>query len=291
MKLAFLGVGALSRPMLENLLADGHEITVWNRTRSKADPLAEAGATVVDTAAEAVEPGGVVMTCLSNDAALNAVLGDGAVFDALGSGGLHVSMSTCSPEMSQTLADAIAEHGGEHLTCPVLGRPDFVEKRSHRYLLSGSEKAIDRVRPALEGISDQLFVIGDQPQAASVAKLCTNFLIAANVELMAESLALATASSSDPEAIRTMWNQTLFPGVVHTGYSRQILDRSFDPLFALRLMLKDVGLFADAADRNGLDAPLADSLKSRFRSAVHAGHGDRDFTAVSELAWNQVEAR
>lgn len=286
MKLSYLGVGALSTPMIRNLAAAGHDLTVWNRTRAKADALD--GVAVADSAAEAAASP-VVISCLANDVALDAVFGDGTVFAAMPADAIHVAMSTCSPEMTTRLAKLAGEHGVTHLTAAVLGRPDFVERSAHRYLCSGPEAAMQTVRPVLDDVSERSFYLGEKPAAASVGKVCTNFLIASAVETMAESLALASAAGANPEAIREMWNATLFPGAVHTGYSRQMLDREFDPLFALRLMLKDVGLFADAADANGLDAPLADSLRSRFKQAVHADLGGRDFTAISELAWRQVD--
>lgn len=284
MKFSFLGVGALSTPMIENFLADGHDLTVWNRSDQKSQPLAAKGATVVQDAIDAIEPGGVVMSCLANDQALDEVFGDGLLFEKLGNGGIHVSMSTCSPTMSERLADNLKQHGGQHLSCPVLGRPDFVEQRMHRYAISGNAAAIERVRATLAGVSDQIFVVGDDAAAASIAKVCTNYLIASAVEVMAESLSLAIGSGADAEVIRKMWNETLFPGVVYTNYSRQILDRKFEPLFALSLMLKDVGLFTDAADKVGVDAPIAVALRKRFAEASERGLGKEDFTAVSKLA-------
>ncbi len=289
MEFGFLGVGALSRPMLHNFLADGHQVTVWNRTRSAAASLADAGATVVDSPDEAVRPGGVLMSCLADDDALRAVFGDGTLFDKLGDGGVHVSMSTCSPVITDELCDRLEERGGQHVTCPVFGRPDFVERRGHRFGVSGDADAIARVKDALAGVSQAIFEFGEEAHGAIVAKLCTNYLIASAVEAMAEALTVATAADTDAEALRKMWNATYFPGVVHETYSRQILDKSFEPLFALKLMLKDVGLFNDAADREGVKVPVAAALEDRYEMAVDVGLGERDFTAVSQLAWNDVD--
>ena len=289
MQFGFLGVGALSHPMLQNFLADGHEVTVWNRTRSAADDLAGAGATVVDHAAEAVTPGGVLMSCLADDDALRDVFGDRELFKKLGNGGVHVSMSTCSPVITDELCDRLEEVGGQHVTCPVLGRPDFVARRAHRFAVSGDPAAIARVQGALAGVSQEIFQFGEEAHGAIVAKLCTNYLIASSVEVMAEALSVAVAADTDAEALRKMWNATYFPGVVHETYSRQILDKAFDPLFALKLMLKDVGLFNDAADREGVTVPVAATLEARYETAMDVGLGDKDFTAVSQLAWNDVD--
>ena len=290
MKICYLGVGALSTPMIRNLLAAGHEVVVWNRTRAKAEGLVGDGAVVAETAVEgvaAVSGGGVVVSCLANDEALEAVLGEGAVFETLGAGGrggLHVSMSTCSPTMMRRLDAVAREHGVTHLTCPVLGRPDFVERRAHRYACSGPREAFERIEPVLNDVSERTFYLGENVESALVAKLCTNFLIASAVASISESLGLARAAGADAEAIREMWNETLFPGVVYTNYSRQILDEAFDPLFTLRLMLKDVSLFGDAAVDRGVDAAYAAALRERFSRGVDEGLGDQDFTAISRLA-------
>lgn len=276
--------------MLRNMLEDGHEITVWNRTKKPAEALADNGAIVVDQAIQTASPGGIVVSCLADDAALSAVFGDGKIFRKLGTDGVHVSMSTCSPEITIQLAKSIVQSGGHPLTCPVLGRPDFVARRGHRHCVSGDQQILDRLKPVLEPISEKIFYLGQEIAAASVAKLCTNFMIASAVESMAESLALAIGSGVDAGAIRTMWNQTYFAGLVHELYSKQILDRSFDPLFAMNLMLKDVGLFTEAADKVGIDVPLADQLKSRFRSGLHEGFGELDFTAIAKLALRQAQS-
>lgn len=290
MKFGYIGVGALSTPMLENMLDDGHDITVWNRTRSAGEPLAGKGASVVDHAIQTADSGGIVVSCLSDDHALSAVFGDGEIFRALGEGGVHVSMSTCSPQITRRLSDAISAVGGHHLSCPVMGRPDFVARRGHRYCVSGDPAVFERFKPVLESISENIFYLGREIEAAPVAKLCTNFLIASAVESMAESLALAVGSGVDARAIRSMWNQTYFPGLVHEIYSQQMLDQTFDPLFAMNLMLKDIGLFSEAADEAGIDVPIADQLKSRFRSGMHEGHGELDFTAIAKLAFRQAQS-
>ena len=283
MQFGFLGVGALSTPMIRHFLADGHGVTVWNRTRSKADPLAEHGAKVVDDPADAAEPGGVVMSCLANDAALRAVFSGGAVHEKLGDGGVHVGMSTCSPGVTDELATAIGKAGGTYVACPVLGRPDFVEKRGHRYLLSGDADARARVKPVLERVSAAVFELGEEPRAACVGKLCTNILLAGQVALLGEAFAACEAGGGDAGAMREVWNNTLFPGPVFAGYAKQMLAREFDPLFALDLMLKDAGLFTDAATAAGVTAPIAAATRDRYQDAVDAGLGGKDYTAIADL--------
>ena len=154
MKFAFLGVGALSTPMIRNFADAGHDVIVWNRTIDKAEKLASDKIVVAPSPAEACKDVDVMMSCVSDDDALHAIFGDAAVFGSLGEGGTHVSMSTCSPAMSSKLAELAKPKGVTHLTCPVLGRPDFVERKAHRYLCSGDRAAFDRIAPVLDDVSD-----------------------------------------------------------------------------------------------------------------------------------------
>jgi len=282
MKVGVIGVGAITTPLISSLIEDKHEVIVWNRTRSKAEPLEQLGAKIVDSAAE-TSAGGTVISCLADDKALDAVFNDQRVFQALGEDGLHISMTTCTPQASHSMAMAVDQNGGRHLTAAVLGRPDFVAKRAHRHLCSGNRSAFEIAQPLLESISAGVFFLGENPTTASVAKICTNYLIASSVANMGEALGLAEALGCDGAALREVWINTLFSGVVHTNYSEQILARDFEPLFKLRLMLKDTQLFTDAAKGVALNTPLAEALESCFIKGVESGLSEKDFTAISEL--------
>ena len=121
----FIGLGAMGAPMASSVLRSGVALTVYNRSRERAAPLAAAGAKVADSAAAAVTLGGVVITMLANDAALLDVTpGDAGFADRLGAGGLHISMSTVSPETSRHLAAEHAKRGSLWLSAPVFGRPE-----------------------------------------------------------------------------------------------------------------------------------------------------------------------
>ncbi len=188
----FIGLGNMGEGMARCLLAAGYGLNVYNRTAEKADPLVEAGATRADTPGDVSAPGGVVMTMLADDRALEqVVLGDSGLLDRLGDGGIHVSLSTVSPLTAQRLAEAHSEHGSVYLAAPVFGRPDAAAAGKLWVVTSGPDAAKERVRPLLEAFSQGIFDFGDDIGAANTVKLAGNFLIIAAMEAMAEAFAMA----------------------------------------------------------------------------------------------------
>jgi len=284
MKLSFIGTGMLGRPMIENLLADGDAVTVWNRSAERARPLAERGATIAASPEEACRGADTVLSCLADDDAVRALFGD-EVLAALGEGAVHVSMSTISPACAGELAERHAHHGVHYVAAPVLGRPDLVAKRGQGYLISGESEAKERARPILERLGENgggTFDFGEDAGAAHAAKLCFNFLIASALEAMAEAFAVVEKSGLDPRAFHEMITSTLFGCPLYTGYGRQINDRGWqEPLFKLSLGLKDVRLANGMADAVGAPMRLARLLEERFREAVDHGRGGMDWTAVA----------
>ncbi len=285
MELTFLGTGMMGRPMIENLLADGDRVTVWNRTPEKARPLAEKGATVAASALEACTGARLVLSCLADDRSVQAVFDDPGLLDALGDGAVHVSMTTISPDCARDLARLHAEHGVAYLAAPILGRPDFVAERKQAHLLSGEAAAKEAVRPLLERVGRKVIDLGEEARAANVSKVAFNFLIASAIEAMSEAFAVIEASGLDPRAFHEMITATLFGCPLYEGYGRQILDRSYETAgFKLTLGLKDVRLAQGAAESVGAEMPLADLLEERFEDAIEHGRGGMDWSAVAAEA-------
>ena len=281
MHIGFLGAGQMGVPMIENLLDDGHTVTVWNRSPAKADRLADRGARVVVQPAEVCEAGGVLMSCLADDAALDAVFADGSVVAALGAGGVHVSMSTISAACARQLAMAHAAGGTYYLAAPIIGRPDAVRARMPSFIVSGDGAARARVAALLASLSRRQFDYGEEPGAANVAKIGFNFLIAAAVEAMGEAFALVEKSGLDAKVFHDMLVASPFGCPLYENYGRMISQRSWEvPLFKLELGLKDVRLAAGEAAANEVRMRLGELLEARFSEAVAHGLGNKDWTAV-----------
>jgi len=287
MELAFIGTGMMGRPMIDNLLADGDTVTVWNRTAEHARPVAERGATLAGSPAEACTGKSLVLSCLSDDDAVRSVFGRDDVLEALGeAGAVHLSMSTISAGCADELAAGHDDAGAAYVAAPILGRPDFVAARKQGYLISGAGEAKGAARPVLERLGREgggVFDFGDAPAAAHVAKIEFNFLIASALEAMAEAFSVVEKARLDPRAFHQMATSTLFGCPLYVNYGQQINERRHeDALFKLSLGAKDIRLAAQTAEAMGSRARLVELLGGRFQEALDHGRGEQDWTAIAE---------
>ena len=282
----FIGLGAMGEPMASNVLRSGVALTVYNRSRERAAPLATAGAKVADSVAAAVTTGGVVITMLANDAALlDVTLGDSGVADRLGAGGLHISMSTVSPETSRHLAAEHAKRGSLWLSAPVFGRPEAAAAQKLWICQSGPAEAKARAKPLLEAMGQAIHDFGEEPGAANVVKLSGNFLILSAVEAMAEALTLAEKSGIDRRALAGFLGQTIFNCPIYQNYGRILAAQTYEPAgFKLELGMKDVRLVRDAAESATVPMPLADLLHARLLTSLAKGRGQLDWTAIEMVS-------
>ena len=281
--IGFIGLGLMGKPMAENLLAAGYRLRVFNRSSDKAASLAESGATVVSAPEDTAETGGIVMSCVADDTALEAVVGlSGELVKRLGKGGVHVSMSTVLPETADKLSRLHADCGGWYVAAPVMGRPDVVKAGKQSYYVAGDATAKERIRPVLEKIGMRIFDFGETPADANTAKLGANFLLAASIEAMSEAFALVEKNGVDPAALHDALASTLFACPIYQSYGRQILDAGYrTPLFKLALGLKDIRLIARTADVSHTPMRFASVLKDRFLSATAHGRSDYDWTGIA----------
>lgn len=283
---AVIGLGAMGKGLASRLLDTGHKVTVWNRTASAAEELVQRGAERAATPAAAVTPGGLVITMVANDAALEAVtVGAGGLLERLGTDGIHLSMSTVSPALADTLAERHAALGAHYLAAPVFGRPAAAGAGQVWVALAGAAAAKSRARAVLEHLARAVYDFGEPPSAANVVKLGGNFLIAAAIEAMGEAFALLEKNDVDRRQFHQLMADTIFACPIYQNYGRFILDQAFDPPgFKLELGYKDVNLALEAGAARQAPMPLASLLRDRFLSAMAKGRGGLDWTAIAKQA-------
>ncbi len=279
----FIGVGAMGLPMAINLIDAGVKLRVHNRTASKAEPLVAKGATLAANAGDAAVPGGIVLTMLADDAAVDSVvMGPDGLAARLGAGGVHVSMSTIAPATSHRLASYHAQHGSIYVAAPVFGRPDNAAARQLVVCTSGPAGAKERVRPLLEAMGRAIFDYGEEPKAANVAKLTGNFLIAAALESMAEAYTMAERNGVDRVKVAEMLGKTLFACPVYQRYGEMVAaKRHTPPGFALTLGLKDVELVLKTGGEARVPMPVAAVLRERLIAGIAHGRGEMDWSALA----------
>jgi 3-hydroxyisobutyrate dehydrogenase-like beta-hydroxyacid dehydrogenase len=281
--LGFIGLGNMGEPIAANLMAAGHALRVYNRTASKAAPLVAKGATLAKAPADVASPGGIVFTMLADDRAIEELcLGPGSFVEKLGSGGVHVSLSTISPATARRLAEHHAKHKVEYVAAPVFGRPEAAAAKKLWVCTSGHAAPKTRVRPLLEAIGQGIFDFGEDAGAANVAKLCGNFMIASAIETISESLTLAEKNGIDKNALADLFGKTLFACPVYQGYGKSIAAETFEPAgFRLALGLKDVSLALATATASSVPLPIGSLLHDRYVAAIAKGRADLDWTAIA----------
>ncbi len=272
----------MGEPMATNLVKAGFKVAVYNRTPERARRVAELGARVAGRPFDAAEAGGVVVTMVADDRALEQLTtGADGFGERLGPGGIHLSMSTISPETSKRLAAWHAARGSQYVAAPVFGRPPAAAAAKMWIAQSGPQAAKERVRPLLSAMGQGLFDFGEEPGAANVVKLAGNFLIGCVIEGLAEAQTMAQKNGVERKALSDFLTQTIFGCGVYQNYSPVIAAGHCDQIgFLLRLGLKDMRLVLDTADRSNTPMPFAGILRDRFVSAVAKGRGDSDWTAI-----------
>ncbi len=285
MDVGLIGLGGMGTGLAKSLLRAGHRVTVFNRTRSRAEALRADGATVASTSAEASRTG-IVMTMLADDAALESqVFGDGGILASLPRGGVHISCSTISVALSDRLTAAHSAAGQEFVSCPVFGRPDAAEAGRLAAVAAGPTQVIDRCKPLFESFGPKLLVVGEKPSLANVVKLTGNFLIASVLESLSEAVAFARKSGVDPGALMDFLTSTLFNAPVYKIYGGLIVEGNYDNVgFALPLGLKDVRFVLQAAEAQNVPMPIASVLRDRFLTAMARGNADKDWSALGLIA-------
>ena len=285
MDLGLIGLGRMGTGVAKSLLRAGHRVTVYNRTRERAESLRKDGAVVAGSIAEACR-GDAVLTMLADDAAVEAVVfGENGVLKSLPRGHIHVSLSTISVELSDRLATEHTRAGQEFIAAPVFGRPEAAEAGKLAVVAAGSKAAVERCKPVWEAIGQKLLVIGEQPPKANVVKLTGNFLIATVVESLGEALAFARKSGVDATALLDFLTSTLFNAPVYKTYGSLIVEGKHDHVgFALPLGLKDVRLVMQAADARTVPMPIASVLHDRFVTALARGYERSDWSVIGQVA-------
>jgi len=245
--IGFIGLGALGQPVAANLLEAGYLLSLYNRTPSKADALLARGAGRAERPADAVRPGGVVLSLLWDDASVESLITSKDFLQRLGPGGVHVSMSTISPAGSRRFAALHARHGSVLVEAPIFGRPAAAAAKKLWIVCAGPREAKHRVRPLLDAMGAQgVFDFGEELGAATTVKLIGNLLIISAGASLTEGLSLAEKSGLDPRAVVDMLTATLFPAPIYQTYGRAIAAAG-STLGQSPIPKKDLGLFKEAA--------------------------------------------
>jgi 3-hydroxyisobutyrate dehydrogenase-like beta-hydroxyacid dehydrogenase len=291
MKVGFIGLGIMGAPVAMNILKDGHELVVYNRTPEKARPLVEAGATAV-AAPAAIGDVDVLVTCVADGIAEEDMIFNSGLIDRLPKTSVHMSSTTVGIDTARRLAEAHGARGRHYVAAPVLGRAvDMAEARKLFILTAGPPDALARCTPLFAAIGQRTFEFGSDPVTATAVKLAINFLIANAIEAMGEAFALTGQYGVRPADFYEFMTSTMFPAPPYKAYGKLMEQDRFVPAnFVVPLGLKDVKLALEAAETAHLALPVANVMRDHLIQALAQGYGDEDWSVVAHVIRNSLSA-
>jgi 3-hydroxyisobutyrate dehydrogenase len=280
---ALLGLGVMGSGMAHNLLKAGFPLTVYNRTRAKADALSAKGTRVASTPKEAAGDAQIVISMVGDDSASQAMwLGEDGALAGAQPGAIAIECSTLSLEWVRELAALAARHSLAFLDSPVTGSKDAAEAGELRLLVGGDAEVLERARPALEAVSRRIDLFGPTGSGALV-KLINNLMGGVQAVVLAEGLALAERAGLDMEQVLSLIINGAPGSPLVKGKAARMVGRDYaDTQFALKWMHKDATYALRAADELGTPMPTLAAAREVYRLARNLGLDDADFAAVVE---------
>lgn len=284
MKLGYIGIGLMGRPMVLRLLAAGHEVFVWNRSRDKLAPVLEKGAREAKSPADVARQADIVMMCVTDQKAAEAVLFGGEGVEESGKPGLLVvDFSSIAPASAREFAKRLQAKGIGSIDAPVSGGVAGAEKGTLAIMAGGRAEHIERVRPIVMHMAQRFTRMGDSG-AGQVTKLCNQIIVGSLLPVIAEAVRLAEAAGVDagmlPEALKG--------GFADSGplqvFGARMAARSFEPpLTANAIMLKDLQNAAAVAQQVGVPLPMASTAAERYKLLIGKGRAQKDPAELVDL--------
>jgi len=276
-QLGFIGLGIMGSPMAENLLKAGHALTVYNRSRAKAEALGARGATVANSPAEVGRRAQIIFLCVGDTQAVEEVCG--SLLQGVAPGAVVVDSSTISPDASRALAEQFRERGVSFLDAPCTGSKSGASSATLTFMVGGEKEAFDRVQPYLAVMGKKIFHVGGHGAGLQV-KLTQNLIGALTVEAMAEGFVLARKAGISPSLVLEVLQASVARNPLIEAKLPLVLERRFDPQFSLKWMHKDLTLMLESARRLEVPLPATALVHEMFGAGVAMGYGEQDFVSA-----------
>lgn len=279
MRIAFLGLGIMGRPMATNLVKAGHEVCVWNRTaRQHVD-----GAKTAVSPADAAKDAEVIWMCVADTAAVDRVMfGPDGIEQSLHEGQIVVDSSTISPSATVKNAERIAVKGVQWVDAPVTGSKIGAENAQLIFIVGGTPEAVEFLQPLFKALGKTVIHVGDTGKGQS-AKICMNLQIAMIYEGFAEGMTLARKLGVEPQKMVELVQASMIRSGVVDYKAPFVLRRDYSPNFPLRLMHKDLHLLLDTAKEARVKLPAVETVDEIYELASEEGWDDLDYAATIQL--------
>jgi 3-hydroxyisobutyrate dehydrogenase-like beta-hydroxyacid dehydrogenase len=280
MKVGFIGLGTMGTPMAHNLLKNGYEVTVYNRTKEKTNILKEEGAIVANSPKAVAEQSEIVFTMLTADAAVEEViLGENGILSGAFPGLIVVDSSTISPSTSKKVAGELIKHDVEMLDAPVTGSEPQAIEGILTFMVGGKKEIFEKCQPLFSVMGQNAYYMGEHGKG-SYTKLANNTMAAINLLSFSEGITMATKAGIDPELfVKVIAGGGARSGMVENK-AEKVMNRDFTPHFMAQLIHKDLGLAANVAKELEISTPVLALVKEIFQIAKAKGYGAEDMSAV-----------
>ncbi|MEM1352919.1 MAG: NAD(P)-dependent oxidoreductase [Pseudomonadota bacterium] len=262
-KITLIGTGLMGLPMTRNLIKAGHDLTVWNRTRARAEPLLQDGAKIADTPAEAVAGADFVITMLSDGFATGTLVSDSAIQAALSPNAIWIDMSSTKPEHARAQADTLRGLGFAHLDAPVSGGTTGAEAASLAIMVGGEDGTFETARAILEAMGRPVHV--GPSGAGQLSKLANQTIVAVTISAVAEAMLLVEKGGADPTAVRAALKGGFADSTILQQHGARMTDGDFEPGGLTKFQIKDLNNTLDEAARLGLSLPATETVRDRFQ--------------------------
>ena len=276
--IAFLGTGLMGAPMCQNLLSAGLPLTVWNRSLTKAEPLAKRGAVVADSPQSAVADADVVITMLSDGPAVSAVMFEQGAADAIREGATHIDMSSIGADEAIEHAKRHAERGVRYLDSPVSGGTRGASAGELAIMAGGDAETFAAMQPVFAALGQATHV--GPNGCGQLAKLANQIIVAITIGAVSEAFILAGGGGADRAKVREALQGGFASSRILTEHGQRMVDRAFEPGGPAKFQLKDLHNALSAADRLGLELPITKLLHGLFDAMVQSGKGDMDHSGL-----------
>lgn len=283
MKVGFVGLGIMGKPMSRNLMKAGHELVVYDIVASAVDEVVAAGASRGASAADVAARSEVTITMLPDGPEVEvAVTGAGGVLEGASAGSMVVDMSSISPLAAQRVAAACAAKGVEFLDAPVSGGEPKAIDGTLAIMVGGRQEVFDKVLPLFECMGSSATLTGPVG-AGNVTKLANQIMVAVNIAGVSEALALATKAGLDPEVVLNAVKGGLAGSTVLNAKAPMMIGRNFKPGFRVRLHQKDLRNALLAAESMKLGLPFTSLAQQVLIALMNGGRGDLDHSAIANF--------
>ncbi|AHV96176.1 NAD(P)-dependent oxidoreductase [Paenibacillus sabinae] len=286
-QIGFIGLGTMGAPMASNLLRAGFQVTVYNRTASKSDPLVTEGATAAASLQAASEGKDVIITMVSNDDSIREIYyGPEGILEALKPGAVVIDSSTISPGLVKEIAAAVENKGAHFLDAPVTGSKPGAVEGTLVFMVGGSADVIEASRDVFDAMGKLLLHMGENGSGAA-AKLAHNAMVGIHNIALAEGFSIAVKSGVPADKFLELIRNGSAGSKQVELKGRKIIENDFSNQFSLGLMLKDLKLASALSDASGVPTPALELAKSLFQAGYNSGSGEEDLSAVVKTyeAW------